>query len=69
MTSSGLFSPFGAIFWTHGVVGPKGRVVFDYDEFTEEGYEAIDEEIDQSLFEFFVSDYEAEVSFLTGTGY
>ena len=37
--------------------------MFDYDEFTEEGYEAIDEEIDQSLFEFFVSDYEAEVSF------
>ena len=35
-------------------------MVFDYDEFTEEGYEQIDEEIDQSLFEFFVSDYEDE---------
>merc|ERR1712130_962401 len=31
-------------------VGPKGRIIFDYDEFENEGYGVIDEEIDQALF-------------------
>lgn len=40
----------------------KGKVMFDYDEFDAEGYSDIDEEIDQALFNFFVSDYEDQPS-------
>jgi len=45
----------------HEKVGPKGRIIFDYDEFENEGYGVIDEEIDQALFQFFVSDYEDQL--------
>lgn len=39
--------------------------MFDYDEFDNEGYGVIDEEIDQALFQFFVSDYEEQERFLS----
>jgi len=38
-------------------------MMFDYDEFEHEGYEDLNEEIDQALFQFFVSDYEDQERF------
>ena len=38
----------------------KRQLDFDYNAYSKEGFSSVNEEIDQTLFEFFVSDYEQQ---------
>lgn len=47
----------------------NAKIIFDFSEFDNEGFEDIDREVDQTLFEFFVSDYEDQPNYDYPFGY